>query len=145
MDQSIRKFLERQRLGYVATISPSGIPNLSPKGTIIMWDPQTLVFADIRSPKTVGNILSNPNVAINVVDPLLRRGFRFRGKARVITSGKTFDRVLAHYNKIGIKSHIKRIVVVDVLAVSKVTSPLYDLGMSEDEIKSTWRNRLLDM
>ena len=49
--QEIRKLLSEQKLGYVATVSLDGTPNLSPKGTIIAWDQNTLAFADIRSPQ----------------------------------------------------------------------------------------------
>lgn len=144
IEESVRQFLEKQKLGYVATVSPDGTPNLSPKGTIIAWDSRTLAFADIRSPNTVKNLSSDPNLEINVVDPLLRKGFRFAGKARIITGGKTFDKILAHYKESGIKSHINAIVLVDVLRMSEVTSPLYDLGFSEEEVKSKWKGRLLD-
>ena len=51
--RSVKKFLSAQKLGYVATVSENGIPNLSPKGTIIAWDENTLAFADIRSPNTI--------------------------------------------------------------------------------------------
>ena len=33
-DDEIRNFVNFQKLGYVATISSDGSPNLSPKGTI---------------------------------------------------------------------------------------------------------------
>ena len=78
ISDSLKKFLDEQKLGYVATVSPDGTPNLSPKGTIIAWDKTTIAFADIRSPNTMKNLESNPNVEINVVDPLLRKGFRIK-------------------------------------------------------------------
>ena len=54
--QEIKDFLDLQKLGYIATVSSDGKPNLSPKGTIIGWDSQTLAFADIRSPDTMKNL-----------------------------------------------------------------------------------------
>ena len=48
ISESVKKFLNAQKLGYVATVSENGTPNLSPKGTIIAWDDNTLAFADIR-------------------------------------------------------------------------------------------------
>ena len=47
--------------------------------------------------------------------------------------------MLSHYRKKGIKSPINSIVLVDVSDVSEVTSPLYDMGISEQEIKSKWK------
>ena len=51
--EKIKNFVNFQKLGYVATISADNTPNLSPKGTIIVLDESSLVFADIHSPQTV--------------------------------------------------------------------------------------------
>jgi len=145
ISESIKKFLSIQKLGYVATISEHGTPNLSPKGTIIAWDENTLAFADIRSPNTMKNLEKNPNLEINVVDPLLRKGFRFKGKGIIIKNGQTYDAILNHYREIGIKSPIGGIVLVTVSEIREVTSPLYDQGFSEEEIKIKWKKYFLDL
>ena len=139
ISESVKQFLDQQKLGYIATISENNTPNLSPKGTIIAWDDKTLVFADIHSPNTIKNLERNPHLEINVVDPLLRRGYRFSGKGSVIKTGGEFEAILTHYRKNGIRSQINSIVLVDVDKVSQVISPLYDLGLSESEIKEKWK------
>ncbi len=141
--ERVARFLERQKLGYVATVSADGTPNLSPKGTIIALDSKTLAFADIRSPNTVRNLEANPSLEINVVDPLLRKGFRFAGRARIVRDGRAFGEILGRYRRDGVRSRVKAIVIVDVLGVSEVTSPLYDLGLTEDEVRARWRARML--
>ena len=145
ISMDIRRFVNRQKLGYVATVSGNNTPNLSPKGTIIVWDSRTLAFADICSPNTIRNISSNPSVEINIVDPLLRKGFRFAGRARAIKEGRMFEEILAHYKRDGIKSSIRAIVLVEVSCISEVISPLYAQGLSEEEIKSRWRDYFLGM
>jgi hypothetical protein len=45
----MKRVVTEQRLAFVATVCPDGTPNLSPKGTIAVWDDAHLVFADIRS------------------------------------------------------------------------------------------------
>jgi predicted pyridoxine 5'-phosphate oxidase superfamily flavin-nucleotide-binding protein len=137
--KEIKDFLNLQKLGYVATVSSDGKPNISPKGTIIGWSSETLAFADIRSPDTMKNLIDNPNVEINVIDPLLRKGYLFQGKARILQDGDVHQEILNHYRQNGIKSPINSIILVDVSCVSDVISPLYDLGISEDEIKSKWQ------
>ncbi|MFQ5783002.1 MAG: pyridoxamine 5'-phosphate oxidase family protein [Nitrosopumilus sp.] len=137
--QEIKDFLEVQKLGYVATVSSNGKPNLSPKGTIVGWTKKTLAFADIRSPDTIKNLQNNPHVEINVIDPLLRKGYLFQGQARIIQNSSLYDEILNHFRNRGIKSPINSIVLVDVSSVSEVTSPLYDMGISEEEIKSKWK------
>ena len=139
ISQEIKDFLDLQKLGYVATVSSDGKPNISPKGTIIAWTSKILAFADIRSPDTMKNLQNNPFVEINVIDPLLRKGYLFKGQARIIKDNSQFEEILTHYRKKGIKSPINAIVLVDVSEVSEVISPLYDMGISEQEIKSKWK------
>ena len=137
--QKIKDFLNLHKLAYVATVSPDGKPNLSPKGTLVGWSSNILAFADIRSPDTMDNLQSNSNVEINAIDPFSRRGYLFKGKARILKNGSLFEEILNYYRSQGIKSPINSIVLVDVSDVSEVTSPLYDMGVSEQEIKSKWK------
>jgi predicted pyridoxine 5'-phosphate oxidase superfamily flavin-nucleotide-binding protein len=141
----IKGFLNLQKLGYVATVSSDGKPNISPKGTIIGWTSKILAFADIRSPDTMKNLQDNPNVEINVIDPLLRKGYLFRGMAKTIENGETFEAILNYYRINGIKSPINSIVLVDVSNVTEVTSPLYDMGVSEQAMKSKWQKHFTDL
>ena len=143
--QEIKDFLIQQKLAYVATVSADGKPNVSPKGTLIGWNSKTLAFADIRSPDTMKNLKENSHVEINVIDPLLRKGFLFQGKARVLDGSSEYEKILNHYRENGIKSPINSIVLVDVSSVSDVTSPLYDLGMAEGEIKSKWQKHFASL
>ena len=141
----IKNFLNSQKLGYVATVSDLGFPNLSPKGTIIAWDENTLAFADIRSPNTIKNLEKNPNLEINVVDPILRKGFRFKGKGIILKKGKKYENILNYYRKTGVKSPIGAIVLIELDDIDEVTSPLYDLGISEIEMKARWKKYFLDL
>jgi len=142
---SVRDFLNSQKLGYVATISEDDTPNLSPKGTIIAWDENSLAFADIRSPNTLRNLERNPNLEINVVDPLLRKGFRFKGQGTILKNGQVYENILNRYRENGVKSPIGAIVLVAISDILEVTSPLYDLGISEKEMKAKWKKYFLDL
>jgi uncharacterized protein len=137
--QKIKDFLNLHKLGYVATVSFDGKPNISPKGTIIAWTSSVLAFVDIRSPDTMNNLQNNPNVESNVVDPILRKGYLFQGTARILTNDELFEEISTFYVTTGMKSSINSIVLVDISSVSEVTSPLYDIGISEQEIKSKWK------
>lgn len=140
----MKNLLSKQKLGFVATVSPDNTPNLSPKGTIIVWN-NDLIFADIKSPNTIANLKKNPSIEINVVDPLIRRGYRFKGEGKIISEGDEFQKIITHYKNEGIKSEIKSIVLVKVGTVNQVTSPLYDLGYSEEEIKTKWKKHYLSL
>ena len=143
LTNEIKNIIEQQKLGYVATVSPDSTPNLSPKGTISVWDEEHLIFEDIKSPKTITNLEKNSSVEINVVDPITRKGYRFKGTGTILSSGQEYDKIISHYNNIGIKSKIGRVVLIKVTRVNDVTSPLYDLGYTEDEIKKRWKNHYL--
>jgi len=141
----IKNFLNSQKLGYVATVSSDGKPNISPKGTIISWDSNLLAFANIRSPDTINNLRNNPFMEINVIDPLSRKGYLFSGTGKIIKDTPLYDEILSYYRKSGIQSPIDSIVIVDVSSISEVTSPLYDLGKSENEIKLRWKKYFNDL
>jgi len=143
ISDEIKHFLERQKLGFVATISPDNTPNVSPKGTILAWDDEHLIFADIKSPQTISNLKNNPSVEINVVDPILRKGYRFKGKGMILKDNEEFSKILKFYGDKGIKSKINAVVMVRVDTLSEVISPLYDLGFSEEEIKEKWKKHYL--
>ena len=111
---------------------------------MIGWTSETLAFADIRSPDTMKNLKDNPNVEINVIDPLLRKGFLFQGKARIVDDKTLYEEILNYYRQNGIKSPINSIVLVSISSISTVTSPLYDLGKTEEEIKLKWKKYFND-
>ena len=133
-----RSMVEEQRLGFVATVCPDGTPNLSPKGTTAVWDDDHLVFANIRSPGTLANLRQNANVEVNVVDPFLRKGYRFKGVASVLESGALYDEAIAFYRERGSQSSIREVVMVRVQRAQPIDSPAYDLGLTEDEVRDRW-------
>src|SRR5689334_10013103 len=110
----MRRVLAEQRLGFIATVSPDGTPNLSPKGTTRAWDDDHLVFADIRSPDTIRNLRANPAIEINVVDASLRKGYRFKGAAAVLAEGTEFQEIVRFYREGGLATPIHHIVLVKV-------------------------------
>jgi predicted pyridoxine 5'-phosphate oxidase superfamily flavin-nucleotide-binding protein len=132
-------------LGFIATVCPDGTPNLSPKGTTAVWDDDHLVFADLRSPGTVANLRSNASIEINVVDQLVRTGYRFKGTAVVHTAGDVFERGVRFYEARGTvdaRARIKGIVIVSVDRALRVTSPAYDVGLTEEELRESNLRRL---
>jgi hypothetical protein len=137
----MKRVVEEQRLGFVATVCPDGTPNLSPKGTTAVWDDDHLIFANIRSPGTLANLRQNPNVELNVVDPFLRKGYRFKGVASILESGGLYDNAIAFYKERGSRvSVIREIVIVRVQRAQPIDSPAYDLGLTEAEIRSRWES-----
>src|SRR3954447_17964949 len=90
----MKRVIREQSLGFVATVCPDGTPNLSPKGTTSVWDDDHLIFVDLASPTTMANLAFNPAVEVNIVDPVVRKGYRFKGRAAVYSDGEVFDRAV---------------------------------------------------
>jgi hypothetical protein len=142
----MKRVVTEQRLGFVATVCPDGTPNLSPKGTTAVWDDDHLVFADIRSPGTVANLKTNPAVEVNVVDPFVRKGYRFKGIGEVIVDGELFQEIMRFYrgrlvdtarNKL--ESRIGGFVLVKVESALPLISPAYDDATSDEQsIRKHW-------
>jgi predicted pyridoxine 5'-phosphate oxidase superfamily flavin-nucleotide-binding protein len=144
LTDDMRRMVDAE-LGFVATVCPDGTPNLSPKGTTAVWDEDHLVFADLRSPGTVENLRTNANVEINVVDQLVRKGYRFRGTGVVHTHGDLFERGVEFYEARGMvqaRERIRGIVIVTVERAAAVTSPAYDVGATEAELRELYLQRL---
>jgi predicted pyridoxine 5'-phosphate oxidase superfamily flavin-nucleotide-binding protein len=144
LTDEMKRVVREQRLGFVATVCPDGTPNLSPKGTTTVWDDDHLLFADIRSPVTIANLQQNPAVEINVVDVVRRKGFRFKGTATVVTEGPRFQELLSVYQGSGgsvqdsARAMIRRLVLVRVERALPLTSPAYDLGLTEEQVTKGW-------
>ena len=138
LTEDMQRVVNEQRLGFIATVCPDGTPNLSPKGTTTVWDDDHLIFADICSPNTIANLRHNPVLEINVVDPMVRKGYRFKGTATILTEGPAFDEMVAFYRQRGTANPIKHIVLVTVERALPLISPAYDLGQTEAEVRSRW-------
>jgi predicted pyridoxine 5'-phosphate oxidase superfamily flavin-nucleotide-binding protein len=143
LTEDMKRVIREQRLGYVATVCPDGTPNLSPKGTTTVWDNDHLVFADIRSPRTIANLKQNSSIEINVVDWFTRKGYRFKGIATVIESGSLFDELISFYEQQGLfdaPRRIQTIVMVKVQRALPLISPAYDGEVTEDQVRTRWED-----
>ena len=137
-DEMQRLILE-QRLGFIATVCRDGTPNLSPKGTTTVFDDDHLVFADIVSPNTVANLRHNPAIEINVVDPFVRKGYRFKGTAEIHEAGEVHRRGLEVLRQRGYNTEtVKHIVLVTVDRALPILSPVYSTGADEREVRARW-------
>ena len=132
----MKRVVNEQRLAYVATVCPDGTPNLSPKATTTVWDDDHLVYADIRSPNTRENLRHNPVVEVNVVDPVSRKGYRFKGRAAVLTEGAVHDEVLEMYRRRGQDYSPQAVVLIRVERALPLVSPAYDSGRTEEDVRA---------
>ena len=79
------------KLAWVATASPDGTPNVTPKGSVKLLDEHHVVFADLFSLKTRKNLEENKKVAVTVADTATGKGYQIKGTAEILDSGQLFD------------------------------------------------------
>ena len=100
--QAVQEFM-KGKMGWVATASPDGIPNATPKGTVKVIDDEHLVFADLFSRKTRENLLKNPKVAVTVIDEKSFKGYQIKGSAELLTAGELFEQMAEELKKAPMK------------------------------------------
>lgn len=140
LTQDMRRVIEEQRLAFVASVNADGTPNLSPKGTTVIIDDDHIAFGEIRSPNTLENLRDRPAIEVNLVDPTARKGYRFKGEAEVIERGHPdFAVLFPAFERWGILSErIRAIVRIRIERALPLTTPAYDVGATEAELRSSW-------
>jgi predicted pyridoxine 5'-phosphate oxidase superfamily flavin-nucleotide-binding protein len=134
------ELVRRVRLGFVATVNEDGGPNLSPRGSLTVWDEAHLLWADLRSPRTTANLRLRPATEVCVVDPFLRRGYRFRGTATVLEEAADIARAreILGPEITDIGRRARAFLRLKVEETREVVSPAYDLGATAEELRAYW-------
>ncbi len=148
LPKSAIRCIEMWRLGFVATVTPGGRPSVSPKGTFIVVDDETIAFGEIRSPQTVANLTVNPELEVNFVDQFIRKGVRIRGRAEFLRRGtEAFDALLPEFEALwgDLTQRMKMIVRIPVEEAKPLTTPPYDDGATEDEMIALYKQKFAEM
>lgn len=141
LTDDMQRLVQEQRLTFVATVGQQGAPNLAPVSSMMVWDHDHLVFADLHAPGTAANLYQNAAIELNVVDWITRRGYRFKGTGRVLTTGELFNQIVARYRREGLvegTQPIRSIVLIRVERAVPLESPAYDAGVAEAQMSAWW-------
>ncbi|MCG6903097.1 MAG: pyridoxamine 5'-phosphate oxidase family protein [Rhodobacter sp.] len=140
--------IEMWRLGFVATVTPGGRPSVSPKGTFIVVDEETIAFGEIRSPQTVANLTVMPECEVNFVDQFTRKGVRIRGRAAFLRPGTgEFDALYPRFVALwgDLAKRINLIVRIPVDEAKPLSTPPYDDGATEEELIAVYKAKFAEM
>ncbi|MDE0203391.1 MAG: pyridoxamine 5'-phosphate oxidase family protein [Rhodospirillaceae bacterium] len=144
LTDEMQTLIRRFSAGAVATVNADGTPSVSPKGTFVVLDDRTLAFGHIRSPGTVANLRRNPAIEVCFTDVVTRRAVRVTGTAAILRQGDadaalddTFEAAWGPF-----RPHMGAYVRIAVTAAEMIFSPAYDLGLTEDELRKTYLERL---
>jgi uncharacterized protein len=135
LTDDMKRLVTEQKLAFHATVCPDGSPNLSPRGSTRVWDDDHLFFADICSPQTTANIRAGSPIEVNVVDPFVRKGYRFKGRAEIHERGSAvFSEGVERMRADGstLTERVEAIVVIEVRYAAPLVSPAYDDGVTTE-------------
>jgi len=120
LTDDMKSLLKEQQV-WVGTSGADGKPDLAVKGSAKIVDDEHIAYFEMIGGRTWANVQKNPWVAIAAAEAAKMRGYRFEGKAEIITSGPLYDEAkkLSEVMKIPIPP--KAAVKVDIEAI-------YDLG-----------------
>lgn len=147
LTEYMKQVVEEQKLGFVATVCEDGTPNLSPKGTCLVLDDDHIIFGEIRSPNTLENLNARPWMEINFIDQFARKGFRAKGIAIFIErSTAEFEELFPRFTQWGeLSNKINGIVKLKIEQALPLSSPAYDIGATEEELRSHWKEYFLSI
>jgi predicted pyridoxine 5'-phosphate oxidase superfamily flavin-nucleotide-binding protein len=87
------KTIFEKELAVIATASKDGIPNVGPKGSMYVFDDETLAYAEGTGEKTLRNLQENPKVAVMVVDREKAEGYQVKETAELLSNEDFFEQV----------------------------------------------------
>ncbi|GIX47372.1 MAG: hypothetical protein KatS3mg131_1583 [Candidatus Tectimicrobiota bacterium] len=79
----------------VATASRDGVPNVGFKGSVMVFDDESLAYWERTRQGTLANLEENPHVMVLFRDPASRLGWRFLGTATIHRDGPLREQVMA--------------------------------------------------
>ncbi|XOY57672.1 MAG: pyridoxamine 5'-phosphate oxidase family protein [Rhodobacterales bacterium] len=144
LDQPMQDLIATFPLGFVASVTPDGAPAVSPKGTFVLLDPETIAFADIRSPGTRRNLAADPRVEVNFIDPFARKAVRVTGQAVIHPKGSdTFTVLLPRWADLfgDLARRIGALVEIKVTKAALIWTPPYDDGATEEAMIAHYKTR----
>lgn len=112
LNDELKEAISRIKPAMVATASKEGKPNVSPKGSLRVFDEEHLMFVDLRSPHTMMDLKENPYVSMIGYDPATRKGWRVWGQVdEILTSGDLYDQAAREYASKGKVNHVVKVLV----------------------------------
>ena len=114
-------------LGWLATVNANGEPNVSPKEIWEFDGVDRLLIANIASPTSASNILSNPSVCFSFVDVFSQKGLKLKGVASVVLPGTQVFRLMATplVAMCSARFEIPSLFIVQVTGAMPILAPSY--------------------
>lgn len=138
LTETMKRLIENYNAGAVGTTNEDGTPAVSPKATFVVIDDGCIAFGNIRSPGTIANIRSRPDVEVNFIDVLTRRAVRIKGQAEIIETEseagqRLFPAFEEHWGEY--LEYMQNFVSISITHAELILSPAYDVGHTAAELR----------
>lgn len=105
----------------IGTASRDGEPQISIKGSMMVYDAETLAYWERAKRSAFENLSENPRVVVFYRNPRERITWRFHGEATVYESGAVRDEVMGRVVERELERDADRIGVAVLIRVDSIT------------------------
>ena len=106
----------------LATVSADGEPDIGYKGSMMVFDNESLAYWERTKRVHMKNVKENPRVIVLFRDAKTKAAWRFHGTATVHESGPIRDQVMARTVKDELDKDPERKVAAVVIRLDKITN-----------------------
>ena len=125
IDEEMRQLIDNARADGVpcvlGTASREGVPQISIKGSTLVYDQETLAYWERTKRSALANIGQNPDVVLLYRNPEKEIDWRFYGTATVHEAGPVREEVMRRTVQAELDQDPERIGVAVLLRLNKIT------------------------
>ncbi len=104
----------------VATASAAGVPDVSYRGSVLVFDAEHLAFWERAKGETLANLVENPNVVVFYRNSETRQTWRFYGTAEVLKDGPVRLQIMERVNQFELAQDPERTGYAILIRVDRV-------------------------
>ena len=104
----------------VGTATKDGQPQISPKGSVMVFDDETLAYWERAKRSGLANLEENPKVVVYYSHPVKRIRWRFYGEASIQDSGPIREEVMSRTVQAELDRDPERVGVAVLIRVDQV-------------------------
>ena len=121
MQELIENALAERLPCIVGTASADGEPQISMKGSVIVYDAGTLAYWERAKRIAMQNVQANPKVVIFYRNPEKRINWRFHGTATILESGDVRDDVMSRTPQAELDRDPERLGAAVLVKIDRIT------------------------
>ena len=118
---------------FLGTASREGRPQISMKGSVMVYGPETLAYWERSKRTALENVAENPQVVIFYRNPEKRINWRFHGAATVYEMGTVREDVMSRTVKAELDRDPERQGVAVLVRVDRITDLAGNVLQQRDE------------